>query len=294
MAIRILHCSRSLGFLSRRHSIQFFVLVFSLLSSLRAQRAIPDDNLAYPVLITLGNGSSGSGFFLNTKDAVYLVTAKHVLFGENSAQILSPAMQLLSYSNDPKDATKNIFSVDLSLVQSSGNLKPHPTEDVAVAKLFITSMNPATPNVFPLPGVTIRSIAKNGLLGVGVDTVGRFDEVLAGNEVVLFGYPNSIGLQQIRQLDPTRPLLRKGIVAGTNLEKRSIVLDCPVYFGNSGGPVVEVDPAGLGFKLKVIGVVDQYVPFVQVAGSPTVAMQVLTNSGYSVITPMDFVLELVN
>lgn len=45
-----------------------------------AQRAIPDDNLAYPVLISLGNGTSGSGFYLNSSDAVYLVTAKHVLF----------------------------------------------------------------------------------------------------------------------------------------------------------------------------------------------------------------------
>jgi len=261
----------------------------------QAQRAIPDDNLAYPVLITLGNGSFGSGFFLTTKDAVYLVTAKHVLFLENSTQLINPNAELLSHSKDPKDPTKTILSVDLTIAQMSGNLKPHPTEDVVVVKLFLNGMNPANPSIFPLSGVTIRSVAKGGLLSASADTVGRFDDVLAGNEVILFGYPNSIGLQQIRQLDPTRPLLRKGIVAGTNPERHSIILDCPAYFGNSGGPVVELDPAGLGgFKLKIIGVVNQYVPFVQVAGSPTVAMQVVSNSGYSVITPMDYVLELIN
>jgi hypothetical protein len=30
-----------------------------------ADRAIPDDNLAYPVLLSLDTGSNGSGFFLD-------------------------------------------------------------------------------------------------------------------------------------------------------------------------------------------------------------------------------------
>lgn len=109
---------------------------------------------------------------------------------------------------------------------------------------------------------------------------------------MVFGYPTSLGLQQFPQLDPMRPLLRKGIVAGTNPASRFLVLDCPVYFGNSGGPVLEVDRQGFGEKLSIIGVVDQYVPFVQQAGSQTIAMQVQTNSGYSLAIPMDSVLEL--
>jgi hypothetical protein len=47
-----------------------------------AERAIPDDNLAYPVLIivkTAKVSSTGSGVYLNTEDAVYLLTARHVL-----------------------------------------------------------------------------------------------------------------------------------------------------------------------------------------------------------------------
>jgi S1-C subfamily serine protease len=109
---------------------------------------------------------------------------------------------------------------------------------------------------------------------------------------MVFGYPTSLGLQQSPQLDPLRPLLRKGIVAGTNPATRFLVLDCPVYFGNSGGPVLELDRQPFGTSLSIIGVVDQYVPFVQQAGSQTIAMQVETNSGYSLAIPMDFVLEL--
>jgi len=137
-------------------------------------------------------------------------------------------------------------------------------------------------------------MAKTGILGVdATEAVKRFDQVLVGNDVMLFGYPHSLALQQLRQLDPDRPLLRKGIVAGKNPDTKSIILDCPVYFGNSGGPVLEIDRQGLGGeRLFIIGVVDQYVPFVQLAGAQTFAMQIESNSGYSIITPMDFVLEL--
>lgn len=67
------------------------LLALSLLmcaSSGFAQRAIPDDNLAYPVLINLTDCTSNvgsiqaTGFFLNAPSATYLVTARHVLFNE--------------------------------------------------------------------------------------------------------------------------------------------------------------------------------------------------------------------
>ncbi len=45
----------------------------------RAQRALPDDNLAYPVLITF-RGGTGSGFFLDAHDAVF--------FGHRQARAL--------------------------------------------------------------------------------------------------------------------------------------------------------------------------------------------------------------
>jgi hypothetical protein len=308
--------------MQKRSSLPIIALIVALVSLQHdavAQRAIPDDNLAYPVLINVGDGSSGSGFFLNTSDSVYLVTAKHVLFNASN-QLLSPHLNLLSYSKDPADLTKNSIAVDLSILQSSGDVRPHPTQDVAVVRLFHIAAQPtpspavqpgastATPPSaapipqpgqanfagmsIPLPGVNVQSIAPLGMLGVGVDTIKTFDQVLTGNEVVLFGYPSSLALQVLQQLDPTRPLLRKGIVAGINPDKKSIVLDCPVYFGNSGGPVLEMDHDGFMTRFKIIGVVNQYVPFVQTGGAPTFVMQIQSNSGYSIITPMDFVLEL--
>lgn len=80
-------------------------------------------------------------------------------------------------------------------------------------------------------------------------------------------------------------------MAGVNLALHSIILDCPVYPGNSGGPVIEIDQAGaLSRRYMIIGIVDQYVPYAD--GGRT--FTIMANSGYSIIIPMDFVLELVN
>jgi hypothetical protein len=91
-----------------------FVVLVSVKSGGAAQRAIPDDNLAYPVLITLGNGSSGSGFFLNTSDAVYLVTAKHVLFNpafHNTSTETSTRREAMCHLLQPVTAALNQHSL---------------------------------------------------------------------------------------------------------------------------------------------------------------------------------------
>ena len=243
-------------------------------------RAIPDDNLAYPVLVIIGN-TTGSGFYLNTEKATFLVTAKHVLFDPVTKQLNAPSATLISYSRDLADTTKNIIKLDLTVLQADKDLVSRPSVDVVVVKVF--DAGDSTPKgrlITTRAGVTVASFAALGVLGVDSKAVKRFDQVLTGNDVMVFGYPTSLGL------------LRKGIVAGTNPATKFLVLDCPVYFGNSGGPVLELDRQSFGTKLSIIGVVDQYVPFVQQAGSQTIAMQVQTNSGYSLAIPMDSVLEL--
>jgi hypothetical protein len=60
----------------------------------RALRTIPDDNLAYPVLVTLSNGAQASGFFVNGASAIYLITARHLLFGGDGENLLAPRIRL--------------------------------------------------------------------------------------------------------------------------------------------------------------------------------------------------------
>jgi len=265
------------------------------------QRAIPYDNLAYPVLIALKDGT-GSGFYLNKGNAVYLVTAKHVLFDPATGRLRDVAAKLLSYSKDPSESGHNLITLDLSALQNGGNIKAHPSEDVAVVRIATVTetsglqslASGSTVSMSLLSAATAEELTKGGLLVASFNIVRCFDAVLTGNDVMVFGYPTSLGLQQIPQIDTHRPLLRRGIVAGTNPQTRSIILDCPTYFGNSGGPVLELDRESLQeTKFYIIGVISQYVPFVSTAGSNTFMMQMASNSGYSIATPMDFVLELV-
>src|SRR5574337_2135892 len=266
----------------------------------QAMRTIPDDNLAYPVLIKSGTGGSGSGFFLNTPTAVYLVTAKHVLFDPASKKLRDTNLELLSYPKDPSDKSRNLITMDLAELDKAGNVKPHSSEDVVVVRMATVGDTPdaSAPTaraILPLPGVAFKEHANTGILGVALDGVKTFEKVLTANEIVVFGYPTSIGLQQLPQLDPLRPLLRKGIVAGQNPSKRSLVLDCPSYPGNSGGPVLEIDQEGLGRHFYVIGVVRGFVPFAEtwVNVQHGYSNTTILNSGYSIATPMDFVLELI-
>jgi hypothetical protein len=267
-------------------------------------------------LITLNNGTSGSGFYINTTTAMYFVTAKHVIFDPNTGVLrgeeVDPAThnvtrtvvaELLSYSKDSSDPTPNLLTVDLSAMVKTGDLKAHPTEDVAVVKLGTPpAENPTTTpgqttSISFITGVIVKSRSTNGPVAASVETLKRFDQVLTGNEVIVFGYPNSLGLQQKPQFDSHRPLLRKGIVAGQNTQRRSIILDCPAYQGNSGGPVLQIEMDDANFlttRFSIIGVVSEFIPFADVWLNirERYTNTTLLNSGYSIATPMDFVLDL--
>lgn len=190
------------------------------------------------------------------------------------------------------ETTKNEFNLDLTALEGSGDLRSHPAFDVAVVKMGSIQQSSFSVG----KGVHLVSSAPSGVLGVSEAATKRFADVLVANEVFIFGYPTSLGLKAIPQLDYSRPLLRKGIVAGKNEQLRSLVLDCPVYWGNSGGPVLEVETINLtGKRFSVVGVVSQFVPLVETWRNQTHGYENIdvSNSGYSVAVPIDPVLELV-
>jgi S1-C subfamily serine protease len=275
----------------------FLALVATIVtaSEAYAMRAIPDDNLAYPVLVTLKSGPQGTGFFFNTSNASYLVTARHVLFKEKGDELIDNSAELVSYAKDPADQTKNAFALDLAILKKHGLVKRSADHDVAVVKVGAVTREENRSFVKTPDGVSVLQTAKTGILGVGESTVKRFADVLTANQVFIFGYPTSLGLKSIPQIDYAKPLLRSGIVAGTNQDLRTIILDCPAYGGNSGGPVLEVELEGLDRKYRIIGVVSQFVPAVETwTNFPHGYVNTnVYNSGYTIATPMDFVLDFI-
>jgi hypothetical protein len=198
---------------------------------------------------------------------------------------------LISYGSDISQAARNEISVDLNSALESGRLLRHADADVAVGRLGTIDGN----KIELVTGCAF--ISKPGLVGVSRDSgIELFKDVLISNDCYIFGYPNSLSFAPGSQFDYDKPLLRKGIVAGTDAARRTLILDCPVYWGNSGGPVVQVSHIANAMILKVIGVVSQFIPLVETWTNARqgIAHNELINSGYSVAVSMDPVIELID
>lgn len=259
-------------------------------------RNIPDDNLAYPVLITLDTGSSGSSFLLKTDKKIFLITAKHVLFDEQN-QLRGKKAELICQTKDIEDESVINYKIDLDKVI----ILKHENADVAAIELGLIKEleEPGSHYVQHHDGITVIPSAPNNSGTVSVsakDSTKLLKNVLISNDVFLYGYPTSLGLKNTPQFDYSKPLLRKGIVANIYKTKGTIILDCPVYYGNSGGPVVEVSQNGLQFEHKIIGVVSQFIPFVEewLNTKNGLVNTEFLNSGYSVAVAMDKVFEMIN
>ncbi|MFC1592663.1 serine protease [Candidatus Omnitrophota bacterium] len=258
--------------------------------SAEARRVIPDNNLRYPIHVTLGDGSKGSGFYFRHDNRVYFVTARHVLFekDKNNFILISTKADLLSYSPDLAIDDPTEIELNLDKLNNNGLIKYDKFHDVAIVKI-------AENNNY-IDGVTLKTIG-GAIISASTKFMKKFDEVLIGNNVYIFGYPTSLGIKQLPQIDYKRPLLRKGIIAGVNKKKQTIIIDAPTYFGNSGGPVIEAEQVdALNYRFCVIGLVSEIVPFAEewINKQYRFSNLQIENSGYSVVVPMDKILELMN
>jgi len=282
-------------------SLIVIALTFVTVNLAQARRMIPDDNLAYPVLIILKNKAGttlgfGSGFYFGTASAEYLVTAKHVIASglpdekTHQAEVPDLVLQLVSYSKDLPTPQRILLTVDFKALLDKGDVKAHKTRDVAAIKLgALKEEKDHSLTTFFSPGVTKVEFADSGLVSAGMAAVRKFDDVLVGNDAILYGYPVSLGLPDTQQFDPLRPLLRRAFIAGKDPQKRSLIIDGPVYRGNSGGPVFEIEPEPNETHFHLVGIMTEFIPLTEKGAD----FMMLLNSGYSIAEPMDFVLELI-
>jgi|ERR1035437_1066679 V8-like Glu-specific endopeptidase len=253
-------------------------------------RSIPDDHLGLPVLIKFNNGSSGSGLNIKINNELFFVTAKHVLVNQSN-NLNGLTGTLTAYSSDYKDELPTILKLDFEKLMKGGNIKLHSTKDVAVIKIG----NLIGEEFGLLPEINLISKSEKGLVWATETNLLAYDNVLVSNDVIIFGYPSSIGMQNSPQFDYERPLIRKGIIASKYKKANTIILDCPVYYGNSGGPVIQIEEEKGVLQFRIIGIVSQFVPYVEnwVNSKNNVTNTTILNSGYSVAVSIDSVLELI-
>lgn len=251
---------------------------------------LPKDNLCYPVQIEIDQ-YSGSGFFIRNDIDVYLVTAKHVLFKEDTNSLFSNEMKIRCYSNlnGEVSETPYIFQLDLGGLLKTGNLRTGKKSDIVLIKF-----GSANENKISLVS-EIKEIEKSCGIFVLYDFAKsrKFKDVEVTNEVFVLGYPTSL-----TGIEHNTPLARRGIIAGKNNKEKTLILDCPVYGGNSGGLVLEVNnEVTNGANIHLVGIVVRFVPFIdqwQNSRFPTLINSSFQNSGYSIALSVDYIYDLIS
>ncbi len=267
---------------------------------------VPSKNLNYPVLVrTVIKGENdteidhlmGSGAFINFNDRVYFITAKHVLLNEGNKLDFND-ISLLYYGEGNPNSSE--LQIELASLLKDNKIIVHPTADVAGFLIGIKNKDNKNRLDFTVPAKTINGTLVT--ISAEMTAIKKYNDVLVSNDVFLLGYPSSL---KTDQLDLLHPLLRKGIISGKNELKKTIIIDAPVYQGNSGGPVFELEwfhtetnGVGIGNSMKFIGLAIQMVPFFEITETKSLHYKYSyknishENSGYSIVVPVDFILEM--
>lgn len=253
--------------------------------SIYAQSVIPTEKLTSPVLIEIGT-EFGSGFMVRgDKGGIFIVTAKHVLFKEG--KLKSYKMKLTGHGAKWDEDCNYKILINLDSLNFNNYIKSDTLIDAAIIK--IGNINDSS-WVKLLAGIKIEKKCSSVMNYVPISALGGFEDVIIGNDVFIFGFPNTIGLKNIEQIDYERVLVKKGIISGINYKKNYIILDCEVYPGNSGGPVLQINDKGIiGYEFKIIGLIIEYVPFNDsyINQNDKNRQSNFLNSGYSIAIPLD-------
>jgi S1-C subfamily serine protease len=174
----------------------------------------------------------GTGVIFSAPDttirAPFLVTAKHVF--HNPKENWDPDSLRLRFTWFADKSVTDYLGINFHLKDVNRKrlwvAHPDPSVDLAILQIVISRQEAGRLTVNP----------------VGLDNLALLDEVFEGANVLLFGYPGSVGSRYW-----TKPIIRHGVIAYVDpyrFGKVPILVDAMVFPGNSGGPVFTV-PTGM-------------------------------------------------
>lgn len=254
--------------------------------------------LCPPVLIYQELGeSSGAGFFARDSVKWYLVTARHLVVDIKSGKLMADKVSLMVFGADLSKDERCTMNLDLKMASDSGKIKYNVKDDVVAIEMGrVKNQKEFGFNTY----ASFKGAARGDVLRpVSISAAEEFKNVNWGDELMLYGFPTSLGLKPLPQYDYDKPLLRSGAVAGKYEDRHMLVADCQTFAGNAGGAVLKkMYDKDLKPKYLLVGVATDYIPYFDKRidlneGKRTEETIYQNNSGYTLIVPMDVVAELV-
>jgi len=206
----------------------------------------------------------------------------------------SDVMSIYTKVCEPFEGRKNDrWQINLTCLKQKGAIAENIDKDIIVA--LIGQHDAGGKHLITLNSC-ISGSEKCECNFKGTVSLRKFDDLTEAMDSYILGYPKSIQLDdsgRYVKYDFSEPLIRKGIVAGKDFKNKTIVVDCAVYPGNSGGPVF----CYFNNIPNLIGMVIERIPFKQNVWDKENHKKddnIWINSGYSIVIPIDFALDLIS
>ncbi|MCD9855987.1 serine protease [Epilithonimonas sp. JDS] len=227
------------------------------------------ENLSFSTFLSVESGKSiGSGFRLIHEQIEYIVTAKHVIYDENT--LLSDTW-IISRNYD--SLTNQYY--DATILLNKQNVKTFSDLDIVLIKLTGS------------PEYHVENIGENISIP-SLQNLTDYEGITIGSTIFQVGFPYSLTSTEFYEINS--PLLRYGIVAGKNIKNKTFIIDSIAYYGVSGGPVLQKN----GDEFSIIGIVSRFVPFItewRNKHEKSLSRQDFFNSGYAICLPLDIILK---
>ena len=181
--------------------------------------------------------SSGTGFLIEHKGKLYVLTDYHVLYNDKGLLYhtdctLSFTIQRESYNS------MSMFRADLD------NCPVLSNSDLDVAAIELTTVSSS---------VEIGNKQLSELTPFSLSPVSIPD--IWGHVTYLYGHPTSLNRDAPFDM---KPFLTTGIISSYDDETGMFITNIPAFYGNSGGPVLFKNEAG---DMMVIGIVQKLIHF---------------------------------
>lgn len=227
-------------------------------------------------MLSCGEFSKGSGFFVIYQGRNYLVTDDHVVYDKEKARLYGANITVTATIQNETYESSVVFNLNLD--ENQERIIYSEDTDLWAIELTATNMQ----NQHGQEYIRINQLSY--LVVQNEDILGRWSHT-----VYIYGYPTSLMPEAPFEI---KPFLAKGVISSYDTETGQFVTDIPVYYGNSGCPVIFVNNDN---EVHLIGVVQKLIPFKldwKNKYETSFIRMDWHNSGYSICMGVNKLLEL--